>query len=94
MLFDGFFMLFEGVLERSQLGSHVIFSLSFEAHGASSKLNIVDLAGCENHKHEASEDGRHINRSLFFLGEAPPKRILRASKGPLKDIHKTLIKGR
>lgn len=56
--------------------SHVIFTLSFEARGprmeaptGRSKLNIVDLAGCENHKHEASEDGRHINRSLFFLGE-------------------------
>ena len=48
------------------VGSHVIFSLSLEH----SKLQIVDLAGCENHKHEATEDGRHINRSLFFLGEA------------------------
>ena len=59
--------------------SHVIFTLSFEVRGsievpkARSKLNIVDLAGCENHKHEASEDGRHINRSLFFLGEVISK---------------------
>lgn len=59
--------------------SHVIFTLSFAARGAievsqaRSKLNIVDLAGCENHKHEASEDGRHINRSLFFLGEVISK---------------------
>lgn len=35
----------------------------------SAKLSIVDLAGCENHKFEQSEDGRYINRSLFFLGE-------------------------
>lgn len=58
--------------------SHVIFTLSFAARGAievsaRSKLDIVDLAGCENHKHEASEDGRHINRSLFFLGEVISK---------------------
>lgn len=63
--------------------SHVIFTLQLEdpvrlpsgeeaespcSHSCG-KLNIVDLAGCENHKHESSDDGRHINRSLFFLGE-------------------------
>merc|ERR1712046_106929 len=37
--------------------------------GWSAKLSIVDLAGCENQKMEQSEDGRYINRSLFFLGE-------------------------
>lgn len=63
--------------------SHVIFTLQLEEPVGSprgdeaesprshsyGKLNIVDLAGCENHKHESSDDGRHINRSLFFLGE-------------------------
>eukprot|EP00746_Dinoflagellata_sp_MGD_P125961 gnl/MRDRNA2_/MRDRNA2_60884_c0_seq2.p1 gnl/MRDRNA2_/MRDRNA2_60884_c0~~gnl/MRDRNA2_/MRDRNA2_60884_c0_seq2.p1 ORF type:complete len:1337 (+),score=228.90 gnl/MRDRNA2_/MRDRNA2_60884_c0_seq2:71-4081(+) len=38
------------------------------AQGHISKVNIVDLAGCENQKMEQSEDGRYINRSLFFLG--------------------------
>lgn len=37
--------------------------------GQTAKVSIVDLAGCENHKFEPSEDGRYINRSLFFLGE-------------------------
>lgn len=37
--------------------------------GWTAKLSIVDLAGCENQKMEQSEDGRYINRSLFFLGE-------------------------
>eukprot|EP00913_Durusdinium_trenchii_P013877 g13028.t1 len=51
--------------------SHVIFTLSFEARGprmeaptGRSKLNIVDLAGCENHKHEASEDRRQHRKSM------------------------------
>lgn len=44
----------------------------------STKVSIVDLAGCESHKFEQSEDGRYINRSLFFLGEV----ISRLCSGP------------
>mmetsp|Transcript_27727 Transcript_27727/g.52174 ORF Transcript_27727/g.52174 Transcript_27727/m.52174 type:complete len:1142 (+) Transcript_27727:67-3492(+) len=46
--------------------------------GVPTKVSIVDLAGCENHKFEQSEDGRYINRSLFFLGEV----ISRLCSGP------------
>jgi len=74
--------------------SHVLFTLSFEeaspeAAGvrACTKLNIVDLAGCENHKHEASEDGRHINRSLFFLGEVI-SRLCKDGRRPREGGHR------
>lgn len=73
--------------------SHVLFTLSLERAGEdcadearprgvfqASKLSIVDLAGCENHKLEPSEDGRYINRSLFFLGEVI-SRLCSTSRG-------------
>merc|ERR1719253_2316529 len=76
--------------------SHVLFNLTLEKlpepdaasqcegpsffSSGTSKLSIVDLAGCENHKFEATEDGRYINRSLFFLGEVISRLCTGASR--------------
>lgn len=56
-------------LPQFQNQGGVANELSMQAVNQPIKLSIVDLAGCENHKFESSEDGRYINRSLFFLGE-------------------------
>jgi len=72
--------------------SHVLFTLTMETPSFAStstrsatKLSIVDLAGCENHKQESSEDGRHINRSLFFLGEVISRLCAGGSRRGIRD---------
>lgn len=50
-------------------GTGAADSMCLPAPVCTAKVSIVDLAGCENHKVDQSEDGRYINRSLFFLGE-------------------------
>lgn len=81
--------------------SHVLFTLSLQkiaegtrenqssrsCSGQVSKLSVVDLAGCENHKYDPSEDGRYINRSLFFLGEVI-SRLCNSVRNEIEITHK------
>lgn len=64
------------------------------APGQSVKVNIVDLAGCENHKFEPSEDGRYINRSLFFLGEVISRLCQQPSNGRSASAHGSSVRVR